>query len=165
MITSTRFTSVTERTAVMAMMVSVAMTPIYVAGPACMCVPPARPESPIPGRMPSVPCVTPEPVVYHRTINIHRLDDIIRSVNVLIAYYLYGDLVFLVLLYIYRGYILVYILRQYRLENDESFASFAGLHYAQVVYLPVAVEIEVTERAVWIVEHRLELFQVLSLCK
>jgi len=115
--------------------------------------------------MPSVPCVTPEPVVYHRTINIHRLDDIIRSVNVLIAYYLYGDLVFLVLLYVYRGYILVYILRQYGLENDETLASLAGLHNAQVIYLSVAVEIEVTERAVWIVEHRLELFQVLSLCK
>ena len=115
--------------------------------------------------MPSVPSVTPEPIVYYRTVNIYRFYDIVYAVNVLITYYLYGDLILLVLLNVYRGYILVDILRQYRLENDESFASFAGLYNAQVVYLPIAVEIEITECTVGIVEHRLELLQVLSLCK
>ncbi len=133
--------------------------------PAAVYIPPARIIIPIPGRSPRVPVRAPEPVVYNRSIDIYRLDDIVGTIDVFIAHYLYSHLVFLVFLHVYRGHILVDILRQNSLKNYQTFVAFAGLYYAQVINLSVAVQIQITERAVWVVEHRLELFKVLSLRK
>jgi hypothetical protein len=165
MITSTRFTSVTERTAVMAMMVSVAMTPIYVAGPACMCVPPARIITPIPRTVPSVPCVAPEPIVDQGPINIYGFYDVVRTIYILVANYLNGNLILLIFLHVYRGYVLEDILCQNRLQNDESLVTLTRFHNADVIHLSVTVQVQVTERTVRVVEHRLELFQVFSICE
>ena len=71
----------------------------------------------------------------------------------------------LVFLHIYGGYVLEDILRQNRLQNDQTLVTLAGLYDTKIIHLPVAVQIQVTERAVWVVEHRLELLQVLSLCE
>ncbi len=68
--------------------------------------------------MPSEPCVTPEPIVDERTIYIHRFDNIVYTIYVLIADNLYGYIVALVFLDIYGGYILVYILCEDSLQND-----------------------------------------------
>ena len=57
------------------------------------------------------------------------------------------------------------ILRKNGLQYDQTLVAFACLYDTQVIDLSVAVQIQVTERAVRIVEHRLELFQVLSLCE
>ena len=149
----------------MVMMEGVAMMPIPIVCPATMNVPPSGPVTPVPGRVPCNPCVTPEPIVDYRTINVYGLYDIVGSINVLIANYLYRDLILLVLFNIYRGYILIDILCQYGLKNDEALVAFSGLNYAQIIYLPIAIEIKVTERTIRIVEHRLELLQVLSLCE
>ena len=51
------------------------------------------------------------------------------------------------------------------MQNDQTLVAFANLHNAQVIYFPVPVQVQVTECAVRVVEHRLELFQVPSLCK
>ena len=60
---------------------------------------------------------------------------------------------------------MIYILCEDSLQDDKTLVAFARFYYAQVVHLTVTVEVEVAECAVGVVEHRFELFQVLSLCK
>ena len=158
-------TSGTERTPVMVTMPCVTVIPIPVSRPAMMNVPPTRPISPIPRTMPCVPCRTPEPIVYQRTVNINRFDDVIDAIYVFIADHLYGHVVTLVFLHVYRGYVLVYILCEDCLQNDQTLVAFSCLYYAQVIYFTVSIQVEVAERAIRVVEHRLELLKVLSLCK
>ena len=146
-------------------MIGVAVTPVPVICPTVVCVPPSGPVSPVPRAMPCVPIRTPEPIVYQRTVNIYRFDDVGRTIYILIAYYLNAYLIRLVFLYIDGGYVLIDIFRQNGLQNDQSLVAFACLYYAQIIYLTVSVQVEVAESAVRVVEHRLELFQVLSLCK
>ena len=106
-------TSRTERAVVVMVMESVAVMPVPVMCPAAVYVPPTRVIPPVPRTMPSVPCVAPEPIVDNGSIDIYRFDDIVRTIDVLIAYNLYADLVRgRVFLHIYRGYILEDILRQ-----------------------------------------------------
>ena len=146
-------------------MESIAVVPVPVMRPTAVCVPPTRIIAPVPRRLPCVPVRSPEPVVYNRSIDIYRLDDIVGSIDIFVAYHLYFYLVLFVFLYVYGGYVLEYILCQNSLKNDQPLVSFSCLHYAQVIDLPVSVEIQVTECAVRVVEHRLELLQVLSLRK
>ena len=115
--------------------------------------------------MPCVPCVRPEPIVDDRTIDVNRLYHVVRTIDILVANYLNGNLVLLVFLHVYGGYVLEDILRQNRLQNDQTLVTLTGLYDTKVIDLPVAVQIQVTERAVRVVEHRLELLQVLSLCE
>jgi hypothetical protein len=150
----------------MVMMPCIAVMPIPVVCPAAMYIPPTRIISPIPRTVPCYPSCTPEPIVYNGSVYIYRFDDIVRTIYVLIAYYLHFYLVLrFVFLYIYRGYVLIDIFRQDSLQYYQAFVTFTRLNNTQVIYLAVSVEIEVTERAVRVVEHRLELFQVLSLCE
>ena len=158
-------TCVAERAAVVMVMIGVAAMPVPVMCPASVCVPPSRPVTPVPRRMPCVPCVRPEPIVDDRTIDIHRLYHVVRTIDILVANYLNGNLVLLVFLHVYGGYVLEDILRQHRLQYDQTLVTLTGLYDTKVIDLPVAVQIQVTERAVGVVEHRLELFQVLSLCE
>lgn len=164
-ITVANCASVTERAAVVVMMPCVAATPIPIMRPAVMYVPPSGPITPVPRAVPCEPKITPEPVVYYRTVNEYRLDDIVGSIYVLVTYYLYAYLVLLVFLNVDRGYVLIDIFREDSLQNDQSLVSLTRLYYAQVIYLTVAIQVEVAERAVRIVEHRLELFQILRLSK
>ena len=158
-------TCVAERAAVVMVMIGVAAMPVPVMCPASVCVPPSRPVTPVPRRMPCVPCVRPEPIVDDRTIDIHRLYHVVRTIDILVANYLNGNLVLLVFLHVYGGYVLEDILRQHRLQYDQTLVTLTGLYDTKVIDLPVAVQIQVTERAVGVVEHRLELLQVLSLCE
>ena len=149
----------------MAMMESVAMCPISVASPAAMYVPPAGIISPIPRRVPCVPSGTPKPIIDDRTIHIHRLDNIVGSVDILIADNLNGHIVRLVFLHIDGGNILVDILGKDSLQDNQTFAPLTGFYYAEVIHLSVSIEVEVAESAVRIVEHHLELLQVFSFRK
>ena len=115
--------------------------------------------------MPCVPGIAPKPVVYQRTIDINGFYYVVGAVNVLIAYYLNTHLLIFIFLYVDGSYILVDILGEHGLQYDQSLAAFARLHYAQIIHLPVTIQVEVAERTVGVVEHRLELFQVLSLRK
>lgn len=101
----------TERAPVVAVMESIAVVPIPVVCPATVNVPPTRVITPVPRRLPCVPIRTPEPVVDNRSIDVHRLDDIVGAIDVLVAYYLHFHLLLLVLLDIYRGYVLENIFR------------------------------------------------------
>jgi len=154
-----------ERTPVVMMMPCIAMIPIPITCPAVMYVPPTRVISPIPRTCPCIPCVAPEPIVYIGSIYIHRLDDVSRAIYIFIAYYLYRYIVGLVFLYIYRGYVLIDIFGQDSLQNNQALVTLSRLYNAQVIHLSVAIQIQITKCAVRIVEHRLELFQVLSLRK
>ena len=158
-------TAGTERAPVVMMMVCVAVMPVPVMRPAVMAVPPVRIISPVPRRVPRYPSCAPEPIVYYRTVNVNRLYDVVRTIHVLITDHLNAYLILLIFLYVYRGYVLEYILCQNGLEYDQTFVAFTYLYYAQVIDFPVTVEVQVTECAVRVVEHRLELFQVPSLCK
>ena len=164
-VTVTRLGCVAERAAVVVVMIGVAVMPVPIVCPTAMSVPPTRPIAPIPRTMPSIPCVAPEPIVDNRTVNIYRLDDIVGTIYVLIANYLNGNNIRLILLYIDRSNILIDILCEDRLQHDQTLVAFTRFYHAQVIYFTVSVEIEITESAVRVVEHRLELFQVLSLCK
>ena len=158
--------SVMERAPVVVMMPRVAVMPVPVIRPAAMHVPPTRIISPIPRTMPCVPTRTPEPVVDNRSIDVYRFDDVVRTIYILIAYHLHTDFVGrFVFLHIYGGYVLEDIFRQNRLQHDQTLVTFTGLDNTKIVHLSVAVQIQVTERAIRVVEHRLELFQVLSLCE
>ena len=149
----------------MAVMVCIAVTPIPVMCPAAVYIPPTRVISPIPRTLPCVPVRTPKPVVDNRSIDIYRFDDIVRSIYIFVADNLNGHIVGCVFLYVYRGNVLIDILGEDSLQNDESFVTLTRLYYAQVIHLTVSVEVEIAERAIWIVEHRLELLQVLSVRK
>ena len=164
-VTVTRLMCVAERAAVVVVMVSVAVMPVPIVCPTAVCVPPARPITPVPRTVPSVPCVAPEPIVDQGPIDINGFYDIVRTVNILVANYLNGNLILLIFLHVYRGYVLEDILCQHRLQNDESLVTRTRFHNADVIHLSVTVQVQVTERAIRVVEHRLELFQVLSLCK
>lgn len=146
-------------------MVSIAVVPVPVMCPTTVNVPPTRVISPIPGRMPCEPNIAPEPVIDNRTIDIHRLYDIVRSIDILVADYLNTHVVRIIFLHVYRSHILIDVLGQYSLQNDQALVAFAGLYDPQVIHFAVSVEIQVAERAVRVVKHRLELFQVLSLRK
>ena len=124
-------TSRTERAVVVMVMESVAVMPVPVMCPAAVYVPPTRVITPIPRTMPSIPCVAPEPIVDNGSIDIYRFDDVVRTIDVLVAYYLNADLVGrFIFLYIDRCNILIDIFGKDSLQNDESFVSFAGLYDA-----------------------------------
>ena len=158
-------TSRTERAPVVVMMPCIAAMPVPIMCPTVVYIPPIRVVTPIPWTMPCKPGIAPKPVVDNRSIDIHRLDDIVGTIHILVTNYLDGHFVLLVFLYVYRGYILKYIFSQDSLKNDQTFVTFARLNYAQIINLSVSVQIQITECAVRVIEHRLELFQVLSLRK
>ena len=100
----------TERAVVVMMMERVAVMPVPVMRPAAMNIPPTRVISPVPRAMPCAPIRTPEPVVDERPIDIHRFDDVVDAVHVLIAYHLYRHIVRFVFLHIDGGNVLINIL-------------------------------------------------------
>lgn len=80
------------------MMVCVAVMPVPIMRPAVMAVPPTRIITPVPRRVPCNPGCAPEPVVYNRTVNVNGFYDVVRTIYVLIAYYLNSYLLLLVFL-------------------------------------------------------------------
>lgn len=104
-------------------MPGVAVTPVPIVSHQVVCVPPSGPVSPVPRAMPCVPIRTPEPIVYQRTVNIYRFDDVGRTVHVLIAYDLNAYLIRLVFLYVDRGYVLIDIFRQDSLQYYQAFVT------------------------------------------
>lgn len=154
-----------ESAATMMMMECIAVMPIPIVCPTTMTVPPAGIISPVPRAVPCVPSIAPEPIVYNGPIDKYRFYYVVCTIDIFITDDLYFYLVFCIFLHVYGGYILEYVLREDSLQYDESLVPLTCLYYAQVVHLSVSIEIQVTECAVRVVKHRLELFQVLSLCE
>ena len=110
--------SIVETAAIVIVVVVIAAVVVCAVTYASVRSPPTRPIAPVPRRMPAVPSRTPKPVVDNRSIDIHRFDDVVFAVDILIAYHLYRDVICLIFLYIYTGNVLVDILCQNRLEHD-----------------------------------------------
>ena len=110
----------TIRTDRIMIMVPIAMIPIDEWIYAIVWSPPMRIISPVVWRMPAYPCSTPKPIIDQRSMNIYRLYNIVRTINVFIAYHLYRNrLRSIIFLYEDRCYILVYILRKHSLNNHQ----------------------------------------------
>lgn len=100
----------TERAVRIVIVVPIAVVPIEEWIDAVVWTPPTRPISPIIRRMPADPCRSPEPIVDQWSINIDWFDDVVCAIDILVANYLYGNLVVVVFLYKDRRNILVDIL-------------------------------------------------------
>ena len=162
----TGFAPGTETAIVAVTMVeSIAVVPIVVVCPNRVRIPPSGIVTPIPRRCIGIPIRSPEPIVNDRLIDIYRLNNIVGSIDIFIANNLYGDFVRLVFLHIDGGNILVDVLGKDGLEDDKARFALAYLHHADVVNLAVAVEVEVAESGVGVVEQLLKILQVLRLCE
>lgn len=140
------------------------MVPIYIRCDAIVGVPPAGPVVPVIRRVPAHPVGAPEPVVDVGAIDIDGFDDVVGAIDVLIADDLHGNALCLrVFLHENGGYVLIDVLCQHRLNDHEVAAAVGGLDDTEVVHLPVAVEVEVGEGRVGVVEHLFELFEVFGL--
>lgn len=111
-VTGTDHVCVMECATTVIAMERVAMTPIPIIGPTSVAVPPSGVVTPVPRAVPSVPAIAPEPVIDHRPIDIYRFDHIVRTIDVLVTYNLYFDLLFCIFLNVDGGYVLEYILRE-----------------------------------------------------
>ena len=100
----------TERAVRIVIVVPIAVVPIEERIDAVVWTPPTRPISPIIRRMPADPCRSPEPIVDQWSIDIDWFDDVVCAIDILVANYLYGNLVVVVFLYKDRRNILVDIL-------------------------------------------------------
>lgn len=100
----------TERAVWIVIVVPIAVVPIEEWIDAVVWTPPTRPISPIIRRMPADPCRSPEPIVDQWSIDIDWFDDVVCAIDILVANYLYGNLVVVVFLYKDRRNILVDIL-------------------------------------------------------
>lgn len=143
----------------MMMMVFVDVPPVDRVAPAGVSVPPFGPVAPIPGRSPAYPVVSPEPVINNRTIDIYRFDHVVATIDELITdnlhHYFLGSL-----FYQYSGHILIDVLRQNGLDNNQVVVAVLDLHYSEVVYLSVAVQVQVAEVTFLGVQFLLKGFQV-----
>ena len=114
----------------MVVVVPIAVIPIQEWINAVEWMPPMWVVAPIVWRVPAYPRRSPEPIVDQWTIDIHRLDDIVLTVDILITNDLYGDLVVLVLLHKDRSHVLVDILRQNGLYHHQVAVTVGCLNYA-----------------------------------
>jgi len=84
----------------MVVMICIAVIPIQVMRYAVIWMPPTWPIIPVIRRMPTYPTWAPKPIIYHWTIDIHWLYDIIRTIDIFVTYHLYRHLLTLILLHI-----------------------------------------------------------------
>ena len=159
----TRMVGVTERAVGVVMMPVVTMIPVAMHRPAMPAVPPVGIIAPVPRRVPAAPRGSPEPVVDVRTIDIYRLDYIVRTVNILVTNHLCADLPGrLILLDVDGSNILENILRQHGLDNNEVLVAVVRFHTTQVINRTVAVEVKIGESGIGVVKERFELLDSLN---
>ena len=159
----TRTGCVAERAVRMVVVPVVAAMPVRMVRTAVPAMPPVRIISPIPGRCPACPEGVPEPVVDVRTVDIHRLYHVVRTVYVLITDHLGGDFTCrFIFLYIYRGNILEHILCQYSLDNNQVLVVSGCLYHAQIIHHSVTVQVKIGKSGVRVIEHGFELLNVLN---
>lgn len=148
----------------MPMVMPVAVVPIYIRCDAVVGMPPAGPVVPIVRRVPTYPVGTPEPIIDVGAIDIDGLDDVVGAIDVLVTDDLHCNALCLrVFLYIDRSNILIDVLCQHGLDDHEVACVVGSLDDTEVVHLSVAVEVEVGEGRVGVVEHLFELFEVFGL--
>ncbi len=108
----------------------IAVVPIYMWCYAIVRVPPSRPISPVVWRVPTCPGGSPEPVIDIRAVDVHRLDDIVCAIDVLVTYNLNRDrLCLLVFLDIDRCHILVDVFSEYSLYHYQVMVSVGCFYH------------------------------------
>lgn len=144
--------------------VPIAPVPIDIRRNAIVGVPPMRPIIPIPRRIPAHPIRTPKPIVDIRPIDIHGFDDIVGAIDILVADDLHGNTLTLrVFLYKDRCHVLIHIPGENRLDDHQVPITVSRLDDTQIIHLTVAVEVEIGESRVGVVEHIFKLLQVFGL--
>ena len=93
--------------------------------------------------MPCYPACTPEPIIYQWTIQIYWLNDIVRTVYILVAYHLDGNGLLLVLINEDRRYILIDIFGQYGLDHHQVLAAICSFHHTQIIHVAIAIQVQV----------------------
>ena len=139
------------------------MMAIHVECPAMICVPPTGPVTPVPGRIPANPVGTPEPIVDDRNVEVGGFNDIVHSVDVRVANHLNDDLAVRIFLHIDGGYVLKNVFCQNSLQQNEVLVSVCRFHYSQIINFTVAVQVEVGDMEVFVVEFLLKFFQISTL--
>jgi len=149
-------------TAVMVMVVifnNVVM--IYMVWSVVPAVPVVWVVSPVVWRVPVVPVRIPEPVVYHWTVDVNRFYDVVASIDVFVADYLYRNVFrFNIFFNIYRCYVLVDVGSKNCLYHYVVVTVFYRFNAPEVVNFTIAVEVEVRNSYRFIVEFFLEIFNV-----
>lgn len=135
----------TERAVRIVVVVPIAVIPIQERIYAIVWTPPTWPIPPVVRGVPAYPRWTPEPIINQWSVDIHWFDDIVGTIDILVAYHLYGDLVISILLDEDRGHILIDILSQYGLDDHEVAVVIGSLDDAQIVHFSIAIEVEVGE--------------------
>jgi hypothetical protein len=166
MVTMMRTIACTVRANWVVVVMPVTVIPIEMWCYTMVWMPASWPIIPIVRRMPANPSCTPEPIVDNRSMDIYRLDDIVGAIDILISNHLYCDrLSSRVFLYEDRSYVLINILREYRLYNYEMLITIGYFYHSQIIHCAVAIEIQVGQSRIWVIEFSLELFQIFSLTK
>ena len=93
-------------------------------------------------------------------MEVYGFNYVVCAVDVLVTNDLNNRLTSLVFFDHNGGNILVDVLCQYGLNNHEPLVALACFYHAEVVNLSVAVEVEVVDAAVVVVERTLELLEV-----
>lgn len=151
----------TVRAIVMVVMVIIDMVPVIMIVPASIVVIPMWPIAPIPRRIIAVPGRSPEPVVDNRSVDINRLNDIVDTIDIFVAYHLSGYLLSSrVFLNVDRCNILEDILRKHSLDKDEVLSALSRLNNAKIINHTIAIEVEVGDMRLLIIKLKLELLEV-----
>ena len=116
--------------------------------------------SPVVRRVPSVVARSPEEGENWRNVNVNRFNNVVRTVNVRVADYLYR-MSALVFTFYYNGcHVLEHIITYHGLQYYQMRISFGRFDYAKVIYLSVAVEVKVVDSRVIIIESSFKFFQI-----
>jgi len=106
-------------TAVMMVVIFNNVVVIYVVWSVVPAVPVVWVVSPVVWRVPVVPVWIPEPVIYHWTIDVNRLYDVVASIDVFVANHLNSDILgFNIFFYINRCNVLVDVFCKNSLYHD-----------------------------------------------
>lgn len=152
-------------TARIAMVERIAVVPIPMMIPTRMNIPERRIVAPIVRRGPANPTRSPEPIVDDRTVDIHRLNNIVFTIDIFISHDLHLHIVRLILDDKDRCYILVDILGQDSLQDDQVLRTGTGLNHTDIVDIAITIEIQVGKSRIRVVEDSLKLLKVSSTSK
>jgi len=115
--------------------------------------------------VPSEVARTPEERKDRRSVHVNRFDDVIRTINIRIAYHL-DIMSFVISLFYHNGsHILIHVISDNGLQHYQVGVTFCAFYYAKVIYLTVSIQIEIVDPCIIIVNPLFEFFQISRVCK
>ncbi len=106
---------------------------------------------------------SPEPIVDNRRVEVCGLDNIVFTIDVLIADNLYNNLFVSIFLHIDGCNVLEDVSCQHSLQQDEVFVAICRLYNSQIINVSIAIEVEVGDVRLLVVEFLLEFFKISTL--